>query len=338
MTQLPVRKGISAPVVVNIPEEWSREWFREFITNFLVGADIRNVQAQGITISGNVSGNNTVAGSTTVSIGLTPIANDTVLGNISGTTAAPVALTEAQFTALINIFTATTSGAVPPSGGGTSNYLRADGTFDTPTSAGPIANNTVLGNASGGTANPVALTQTQLTTLINLFTSSLAGAVPASGGGTANYLRADGTWSTPPGGSSSPAGANTDVQFNNSGAFGGSANLTWNGSTLGVTGTVASTTFNSTSDPSTKKDMIQIKDSDKIVDSIAGYRFKWLESDKPSMGVKSTEIKEVAPELVSKFQEHDVVNYNGLVAVLIEEVKSLRSRIADLEIKVCQAA
>ena len=37
------------------------------------------------------------------------------------------------------------------------------------------------------------------------------------------------------------AGANTQVQFNNSGLFGASANLTWSGSALAVTGTVAVT-------------------------------------------------------------------------------------------------
>jgi hypothetical protein len=36
------------------------------------------------------------------------------------------------------------------------------------------------------------------------------------------------------------AGSNTQVQFNNSGALGASANLTWNGSTLAVTGTLTS--------------------------------------------------------------------------------------------------
>lgn len=60
-----------------------------------------------------------------------------------------------------------------------------------------IANNTVLGNVSGISAAPAALTPTQLTTLINSFTSSLSGAAPASGGGTTNFLRADGTWASP---------------------------------------------------------------------------------------------------------------------------------------------
>jgi hypothetical protein len=35
----------------------------------------------------------------------------------------------------------------------------------------------------------------------NLFTSVLKGLVPPSGGGTTNFLRADGTWAAPPGGS-----------------------------------------------------------------------------------------------------------------------------------------
>jgi len=45
------------------------------------------------------------------------------------------------------------------------------------------------------------------------------------------------------------AGSNTQVQFNNSGVLGGSANLTWNGTTLAVTGALtasANSTFSST--------------------------------------------------------------------------------------------
>jgi hypothetical protein len=35
---------------------------------------------------------------------------------------------------------------------------------------------------------------------LNVFTDTLKGITPASGGGTSNFLRADGTWATPPGG------------------------------------------------------------------------------------------------------------------------------------------
>jgi hypothetical protein len=42
-----------------------------------------------------------------------------------------------------------------------------------------------------------AVTNTQLTALINIFSPSLSGAVPASGGGTINFLRSDGQWVAP---------------------------------------------------------------------------------------------------------------------------------------------
>lgn len=44
----------------------------------------------------------------------------------------------------------------------------------------------------------------------NLFSSALAGLVPASGGGTTNFLRADGTWAAPPAGGGSGV---TDITY-----------------------------------------------------------------------------------------------------------------------------
>lgn len=48
----------------------------------------------------------------------------------------------------------------------------------------------------------------------------------------------------PSGGGGTPGGSNTQVQFNNSGAFGGSANLTWSGTVLTTTGFTASGVVN----------------------------------------------------------------------------------------------
>src|SRR5215467_3961254 len=62
-----------------------------------------------------------------------------------------------------------------------------------------IPQNTVLGSVTAGSTTPVALTATQLTTLCNAFTSVISGCVTASGGGTVNFLRADGTWAAPTG-------------------------------------------------------------------------------------------------------------------------------------------
>lgn len=61
-----------------------------------------------------------------------------------------------------------------------------------------VANNTVSGNVSGGSAAPSDLSTAQLTTLVNQVTTTLSGAVPATGGSsTSKFLRADLTWSSP---------------------------------------------------------------------------------------------------------------------------------------------
>lgn len=53
---------------------------------------------------------------------------------------------------------------------------------------------TIKGNVSG-TTTPADLTATQVTALLNLFSDTLQGLVPLSGGGTSNLMRSDGTWS-----------------------------------------------------------------------------------------------------------------------------------------------
>src|SRR5215468_480992 len=55
------------------------------------------------------------------------------------------------------------------------------------------------GNNTGATGPVLDLTQAQLTADLNQFTPALQGVVPNSGGGTTNFLRADGTWVAPPG-------------------------------------------------------------------------------------------------------------------------------------------
>jgi len=66
-----------------------------------------------------------------------------------------------------------------------------------------VSTSTFKGRITAGTGDPEDLTGTQATTLLDVFTSSLQGLAPASGGGTSNFLRADGTWAAPAGGGSS---------------------------------------------------------------------------------------------------------------------------------------
>ncbi len=57
-------------------------------------------------------------------------------------------------------------------------------------------------------------------------TGYLGTGTPSSG----TYLRGDGTWASTSGIASTPGGSNTQIQYNNGGAFGGASNLVWNNS------------------------------------------------------------------------------------------------------------
>lgn len=74
---------------------------------------------------------------------------------------------------------------------------------------------------------------------LHLFSNSQQGAVPRSNGSTTEFLRGDGTWATVTGGSASPAGSDTQVQFNDGGALGASSAFTFNK----TTGALAATKF-----------------------------------------------------------------------------------------------
>lgn len=95
-------------------------------------------------------------------------------------------------------------------------------------------------NPSTGTVTATAFSGSGAS-LTSLNASNLASGTVGTarlGSGTASsstYLRGDGTWSTV---SASPAGSTTQVQYNNAGAFAGSANLTFNGTNLVCGGTV----------------------------------------------------------------------------------------------------
>jgi hypothetical protein len=98
---------------------------------------------------------------------LTTIANNRLFGNVSGGTAKPGALTGTQATALLDNFTTSLKGTVPPPGSVASKVLRDDGTWT----------NDIPGNAATATA------------LANARTIAISGAVTGTAvsfNGTAN--------------------------------------------------------------------------------------------------------------------------------------------------------
>ena len=67
--------------------------------------------------------------------------------------------------------------------------------------------------------------------------------------------------------------------------------------------------------------------------NISGVKFKWKDTNYPSIGVLAHEVANVYPELVLTVHGKKTVNYNGLVGVLIEAVKELNRKIDKLSEK-----
>lgn len=86
-----------------------------------------------------------------------------------------------------------------------------------------IGDQTVLGNISGGLAQPIPLNAAQLTTLCNIFSSSLSGCVPATAGvDTTYFLRSDGSWAVPAGAGGNVVGPSSSAN-NDCASFSGTS-------------------------------------------------------------------------------------------------------------------
>ena len=68
-----------------------------------------------------------------------------------------------------------------------------------------------------------------------------------------------------------------------------------------------------------------------MLESLRGVEFEWIEGGEKSSGVIAQEVEQVLPHLVHDDGSRKAVNYNGLVAYLIEEVKSLRAEVEELK-------
>lgn len=101
-----------------------------------------------------------------------------------------------------------------------------------------IAAHTFLGNNTGSSAAPSALTATQLTAELNAATTTLKGLVPAPGTATGKYLKDDLTWATPSGTFTNPVSGTDDgkLGYASSGAIAWASAIKTNGTYLAFGG------------------------------------------------------------------------------------------------------
>jgi hypothetical protein len=111
--------------------------------------------------------------------------------NITYTASTRIIASSTGTDATLPLFTATEAGLAPLSGGGTTNFLRADGTWAAPAggSSTDLAFDPVTGILSSSSGNDATITEFSTTT-------TELGLVPGSNGDTTSFLRGDATWVT----------------------------------------------------------------------------------------------------------------------------------------------
>lgn len=130
------------------------------------------------------SGALTIASSAISNAKMANMAAHTYKGNNTGSSAAPSDVTSAQLTADLNVFTSTLQGLAPASGGGTTNFLRADGSWAAPSGAGTV---TSVGLSDGSTTPIFTITNSPVTgsgTLTETLSSQSANTIFAGPNGS----------------------------------------------------------------------------------------------------------------------------------------------------------
>lgn len=93
------------------------------------------------------------------------------------------------------------------------------------------------------------------------------------------------------------------------------------------TGTLSATVFNSLSDSTLKDNVLPINNALDVINNLSGVGFNWKESGQHSFGVLAQDMEKVLPDLVGNINNLKTVNYDGIIAFLIEAIKELNNKL-----------
>ena len=170
-----------------VARDGSGDFIARNVTASLIGnasSASKLATARTISLTGDLTGSASFDGTSNIAINTSAVFTGTT--NLSYITGTRTITSDTGTNAILPLFSNTSAGLTGASGGGTVNYLRADGSWATPpgnaTNLGYVVGTSTITSSTGtGVALP-------------LFSSSNSGLVQGSGGGTTKFLRADGNW------------------------------------------------------------------------------------------------------------------------------------------------
>jgi len=117
--------------------------------------------------------------------------------------------------------------------------------------------------------------------------------------------------------------AGVELYYNNS------KKIETTGSGVTVQGSVTET-----SDVALKEDITPLSNSLTNLKQLTGYSYKFKDTGVKSLGLTAQEVEKVYPDLVEGEEGQKGLNYNGLIAPLLEAVKELSTEVETLKTKV----
>jgi hypothetical protein len=253
--------------------------------------------------------------------------------NTTGTAANITASSNTSLTSLANLATVGTIGTGTWNGSLIAGQYGGTGVANTGKTITLGGNLTTSGaftttfTVGANTSLSLPASGTVISTVTNMAANPVTGTPSSS-----TFLRGDGTWAAAGGGSA--GGSNTQVQYNSSGSFAGSANFTFDGTNVLVAGTVSGG-----SDERLKKNWRGVVSGfiEKLSKVKSGI-FDRTDLELTQPGVSAQSLREVLPEAVIEDENGMLsVNYGGaalLAAVeLAKEVQALRAEIELLKAK-----